>query len=56
MKKKILLMMAAAMLALASAQSMAMIVVDSDGQYWDCNWQRGVLVCVPLDYMPPLDP
>lgn len=56
MKKKILRTMAAAMLTLASAQSMAMIVVDGDGQYWDCHWQRDTLVCVPLDYMPPLDP
>jgi hypothetical protein len=56
MKKTLLLTMAAAMLALASAQSMAMIVVDRDGQYWDCCWQRETLVCIPLDYMPPLDP
>jgi hypothetical protein len=56
MTKTLLLTMAATLLALASAQSMAMIVVDRDGQYWDCYWHRDTLVCVPLDYMPPLDP
>jgi len=43
-------------LIIASASATAMVVVDKDGQYWDCNYDRGQLVCVPLDYMPPLDP
>ncbi len=58
MKKSMLKIAAAGLLAFASSQAMAVVFQDGNGQWWDCTWKtndRGEPeeVCIPLDYAPP---
>ena len=60
MRKSKIVALLAVGLALISFNAAAIIVVDHNGEYWDCNTrinQEGVSVweCVPilLDHQPP---
>ena len=56
MKKLLSTAALACVLAFASAPADALIFQDENGQLWDCWYTQHGLFCIPLDYMPPIEP
>ena len=56
MKKLLSIAALTCLLAFASTAANAFIVQDQNGQLWDCWYSHGGLFCIPLDYMPPIEP